>query len=287
MKFKLYQIDLNEETAKYCFTGKRELEHFGLEFPPPASLYKLCYVGDCKTVDPHGLWTLLNINHPADYKSRSLSVGDIIVYDLGEETLSLFCDSFYFLAVDFTEEQAKPIKTEFYIEDGYAYIQLYSDEHIVIIKVAHLLSGCKWFKDQNGEKVHLTPGQIHAVLQTFYNAMSSASNAEKHKTYNGWSNSGSCTFDDYVNVGDSVDEEIVLNFLELLPPASNREGYMQVGEPHSSEFDENKSEYRSTYMTFQKEGDTWYYKGYCFLGESQNRKRFKTFYETFRDLIRA
>ena len=109
MKYKLYQIDLNEETAKYCFTGKRELEHFGLEFPPPASLYKLCYVGDCKTVDPHGLWTLLNINHPADYKARSLSVGDIIVYDLGEETLSLFCDSFYFLAVDFTEEQAKPI----------------------------------------------------------------------------------------------------------------------------------------------------------------------------------
>ncbi len=287
MKFKLYQIDLNDQTAKYCFTNKRELEKFGLGFPPPANIYSLRYEGECKTLDPNELWPLLNDNHPADYKTRSLSVSDIIVYDLGESTLALYCDSFYFYAVDFTENEAKEIKTEFFIEDGYAHIRLYTDDSTVSIKAAHLLSGCKWFKDQNGQKVHLTPGQIHAALQTFYIEMSTASRAEKHKTYEAWSNSGSCTFDDYVNIGDSVDVEIVLNFLELLPPASNREGYMQVGELHSSELDEKKGKYRSTYMTFEKVGDTWYYRGYCFLGENQNRKRFKTFYETFRELIRA
>ena len=85
MKFKLYQINLNDQTAKYCFTNKSELEKFGLGFPPPANLYRLRYVGECKTLDPHELWPLLNINHPADYKTRNLSVGDIIVYDLASQ----------------------------------------------------------------------------------------------------------------------------------------------------------------------------------------------------------
>ncbi len=27
MKYKLYQIDLNQQTAKYCYTNKESLEH--------------------------------------------------------------------------------------------------------------------------------------------------------------------------------------------------------------------------------------------------------------------
>lgn len=33
MKYKLYQINLDEDTARYVFTGREEAEQFGLSFP--------------------------------------------------------------------------------------------------------------------------------------------------------------------------------------------------------------------------------------------------------------
>ncbi len=83
----------------------------------------------------------------------------------------------------------------------------------------------------------------------------------------------------------TVDEAIVESFLNLLPPASMEHGYLQVGEAHSTEWNEASKAYAPTFMTFQMEDGKWYYRGYCFHGGNQNRYRFKTFYETFRGLI--
>lgn len=285
MKYKLYQINLKKDIARYCFTDKDSLEKLNLSFPPPAELYELKYEGNCDKVDPNYLWGLLNINHPADYKTRSLSISDIIVYDLGETNLALFCDLNSFIAVDFTENKIEEIKIDYFIKDGYAYILLWDDEKQITIKAEHLLSGCLFFKDQNGYQTKLTPSQVHAAMQKYIYTQLQQRNNTSHKTYEGLTNSGALTLDDYVNIGDTVDEEIVDDYLCLIPPASFTQSYLQVGEMHSMHPDEN-GKYKPVFMTFQQEDGKWFYKGYCFKGKNTNQLNFKTFYEKYCELLR-
>lgn len=75
--------------------------------------------------------------------------------------------------------------------------------------------------------------------------------------------------------GDTVDEEIVEQFLNCVPPASNRAGYMQCGEPYSHEPVEGKKWYAPTYTTFAKTGEDgkWVYCGECFRGETEDRRK--------------
>lgn len=286
MKYKLYQINLEKDTARYCFTGKDSLEKLHLKFPPPADLYELKYEGNCDKLNPNDLWIILNDNHPSDYKTRSLSISDIIVYDLGESNLALFCDSYSFIAVEFSDGKIEEIKTEYFIKDGYAYVIIWDNERQITVKAEHLLSGCNFFKDQNGIQTKLTPAQIYTALYKYFDQQYQQSNDSTHKTFEGWTNSGAITFDDYVNIGDTVDEEIVNNFLCVLPPASHTQTYLQMGEAQSMQPDDN-GKYRPVFMTFKQEDDKWFYKGYCFLGETANRRRFKTFYERYRELLRV
>lgn len=80
------------------------------------------------------------------------------------------------------------------------------------------------------------------------------------KTYQGWGNSGVGTIDEYLTIGDEVDEEMIDYFRDILPPRTCNFMMLQVGEP---------SDYvncRATYMTFQKENGKWIFKGDCFRG---------------------
>lgn len=80
MNYKLYQIDLENDTERYAFMGQEFLDELGLRFPPPRELYSLTYEGSCTDINPEELFYLLNVDHPADYRTRSLSVSDVIVY---------------------------------------------------------------------------------------------------------------------------------------------------------------------------------------------------------------
>lgn len=42
---------------------------------------------------------------------------------------------------------------------------------------------------------------------------------------------------DYLRKGDIVSEDIVDNFMDMLPPRAMSYGYLQVGEPHSHVYD--------------------------------------------------
>lgn len=94
---------------------------------------------------------------------------------------------------------------------------------------------------------------------------------EEVKTLQGWKNSNSKTFNDYFPIGCKVDEDIVREMLEALPPRTNAYGLMQMGEPVGSGYDTVTGKYRTTWMTFYKKEEQWYYAGNCFAGETLNR----------------
>lgn len=94
------------------------------------------------------------------------------------------------------------------------------------------------------------------------------------KTLYGWSEfydtTGKGSWYDYAEIGDTVSEDVVDNFLNMLPPRSMKYGYVQVGEAYNHVEDENGT-VRATYMTFAKLDGVWKYCGNCFAGEIVDR----------------
>lgn len=76
---------------------------------------------------------------------------------------------------------------------------------------------------------------------------------------------------DALRVGDYVEAEIVVNFMDCLMPACMRSDCSQLGSPHSMRMDEN-GKVKDTFLTFKKvDRDTWEYCGDCFRGENTMR----------------
>ena len=85
-------------------------------------------------------------------------------------------------------------------------------------------------------------------------------------TYADWAAAGD--FAAAAKPGDAVEERIVEEFLCCVPPASNRTGYVQCGEPYNHQRDPRTGTWEPTYTTFGKRGKTWYYLGHCFYGDT-------------------
>lgn len=79
-------------------------------------------------------------------------------------------------------------------------------------------------------------------------------------------------FDKAASPGDAVEVEIVEEFLNVVPPATNRAGLVQCGEPVSFEKDPRTGDHKPTYTTFRREDSQWYYCGNCFIGETTEPK---------------
>lgn len=97
---------------------------------------------------------------------------------------------------------------------------------------------------------------------------------EEIKTLKGWTEfterTGKGSFYDYVRKGDIVSEDIVDNFMNLLPPRAMSYGYLQVGEPYSHMYDIDRC-LRPTFMTFAKCNGVWRYYGNCFAYETVDK----------------
>ena len=74
----------------------------------------------------------------------------------------------------------------------------------------------------------------------------------------------------YLSKGDIVSEDLVDNFMDMLPPRAMSSGYLQVGEPHSHVYDIDHR-LRPTYMTFAKCDSQWRFYGNCFAYETIDR----------------
>ena len=77
-------------------------------------------------------------------------------------------------------------------------------------------------------------------------------------------------------IGDLVTAEVVMNGMNIMPPATMRLACAQMGEPYSHRLDPLTGKLRATYATFRcVEGDfnagTWEYQGNCFRGETTER----------------
>lgn len=75
-----------------------------------------------------------------------------------------------------------------------------------------------------------------------------------------------------VQIGDYVEQAVVDDAMDLLPPACMRSDCSQMGEPYSHREDPATGKWRATYATFkQVEKGIWQYCGHCFRGENVER----------------
>ena len=73
-------------------------------------------------------------------------------------------------------------------------------------------------------------------------------------------------------IGDLVEEDIVDDGIDAVPPACMRSTCMQIGEAADTRVDENTGYMRNTYETFKRIADGVYeYCGKCFKGENVQR----------------
>lgn len=83
------------------------------------------------------------------------------------------------------------------------------------------------------------------------------------KTYANWKGS----LNDYLEIGDQVDEEMYNHFINVLPPATFNSYLVQIGEPYSI-----SKENKSTYLTLERIEGKWIYKGTCHRGDNINQE---------------
>ena len=83
------------------------------------------------------------------------------------------------------------------------------------------------------------------------------------------------TFDySTTRVGDYVEQEVVDNAMNCLPPACMTSSCFQMGEPYSHREDPDTGSWRATYATIKRCLDAsgvWEYCGHCFQGETVER----------------
>lgn len=77
-------------------------------------------------------------------------------------------------------------------------------------------------------------------------------------------------------IGDYVEQEVVDDAMDCLPPACMGPNCSQMGEPCDQRRDPVTGEWRITYHTFKKVGGIWpdgiwQYCGRCFCGETVER----------------
>lgn len=78
-----------------------------------------------------------------------------------------------------------------------------------------------------------------------------------------------------VKVGDYVEQAVVDNAMNCLPPACMTSECAQLGEPYSHREDPKTGRWRPTFATFKRvtsgPDGIWQYCGHCFQGENVER----------------
>ena len=108
-EFSIYQINTDRDDNRVCFLGLDTLERFQHFKAVDPALYDRVYDGklDCNSLET--IYEKFNIDHPADYKGRSLSVSDVV--EIREsDTLNpgfYFVDSIGFKSISFDKSLCK------------------------------------------------------------------------------------------------------------------------------------------------------------------------------------
>ena len=78
MKIKIYQINLDRDTDRVAFEGLESLEKLHGSTVINSALYDLVYDGEVNCTTLEDVYRMFNLEHPAGYSGRSLSVSDIV-----------------------------------------------------------------------------------------------------------------------------------------------------------------------------------------------------------------
>ena len=100
MKIRIYQIDLKLDVQNVAFRPHADMKNqYGGRVP--AELYHKVYEGTVEADNLEDVFYIFNMDHPEDYRARSLSMSDVV--EVIEDHGSSFhiCDTFGFKEVDF------------------------------------------------------------------------------------------------------------------------------------------------------------------------------------------
>ena len=108
-EFSIYQINVDRDTANVCFIGMESLEKIKGTKGVNAAAYDRVYNGKMDCISLENIYQKFNVDHPADYKGRSLSVSDVV--EIREsDTLNpgfYFVDSIGFKSISFDKSLCK------------------------------------------------------------------------------------------------------------------------------------------------------------------------------------
>ena len=109
MKIKIYQIDMERDEHRIAMMGYEETLARLNSDSIDSALYDLVFDGEVEAKDLEAVYAKFNLDHPAGYTGRSMSVSDVV--EVVESTTCkegyYFCDSIGFKEIPFQPELTK------------------------------------------------------------------------------------------------------------------------------------------------------------------------------------
>jgi hypothetical protein len=113
MKIAVYQINAERDDNGVMFVGLNNLERFQGTAEIDSELYDKIFEGSVQCGTLEDVYRMFNIEHPADYRGRSLSVSDVVeIKDEDGNSTFHFCDSVGFREIRFDPSLADSPKEE-------------------------------------------------------------------------------------------------------------------------------------------------------------------------------
>ena len=106
MKIKIYQIDMERDEHRIAMMGYEDTLARLNSDSIASTLYDLVFDGEVEAKDLEAVYAKFNLDHPAGYTGRSMSVSDVV--QVVESTTAkegfYFCDSIGFKEIPFQPE---------------------------------------------------------------------------------------------------------------------------------------------------------------------------------------
>ena len=114
MDVKIYQINTDRDTNGVAFVGYVALPRFQDTLDINSSIYDKVYDAPVEAKTLEDIYRIFNLEHPEDYRGRSLSVSDIVEIPEGSdiEPGFYFCDTVGFTKVEFDPEKTQELDIE-------------------------------------------------------------------------------------------------------------------------------------------------------------------------------
>lgn len=112
MIIKVYQINLRRDSDRVAFQDLEHLPEYQGSADVNSALYDCVFEGDVDCATLEDVFRVFNLEHPAEYTGRSLSVSDVVEIPEGQgvEAGFYFCDSIGFPRVEFDPAHAQPVE---------------------------------------------------------------------------------------------------------------------------------------------------------------------------------